>query len=198
MNKQAKSLAAQAKKLWNKRDLQGLVTLWSRANAKTVPEVWFYAGLAFNGLNNPRKAIECWRQTLQLDHFYEDPIRALAYELKESNPLGAADLFSQLVAMNQATADDLTALGEIRIRQDRLGEAQKLLEKALEWEPDNSLALIAMATVYAHVRDRNLAIEYLRKVLKCGDLDISNLQNDPEFEFLWSDREFEKLVAQSA
>lgn len=62
----------------------------------------------------------------------------------------------------------------------------------------NSLALMAMATVYAHVRDRSLTLQYLRKVIDTRDLDVSDLESDPEFEFLWHDKEFEQMVAQSA
>src|SRR5207249_4411978 len=110
-----------------------------------------------------RRAIECWRRASQLNSDYAAPVRALAHELMASDPIGASEMFAALVAMNAAQAEDLTALGEIRIKQDRLGEAQRLLQKALDLDPENSLALMAMATVYAQVRDRALTLQYLQK-----------------------------------
>lgn len=198
MNKQDKHVANRAQSLWDKRDLSPLVALCASATAAKLPEIWYFGGLGYHALGDKRKAIECWRKSIQINPRYAAPIRALSYELIESDPVGAAELFYMLVALNEANADDLTALGEIRIKQDRLGEAQRLLQKALDQEETNSLALMGMATLYAHVRDRGLTLEYLKKVLKTDDIDISDLHSDPEFEFLWSDKEFEEIVAQSA
>ena len=47
--------------------------------------------------------------------------------------------------MQRANADDFTCLGELRIKQDRLGEARRWLEQAVRLEPDNCLALLALA-----------------------------------------------------
>lgn len=198
MNRPKKNLANKAKELWDQRKLDQLAALVASPAAAKVPEVWYYGGLASNALNQKRRAIECWRTACQLNTSYAAPVRALAHEIMESDPIGASELLASLVATNEAEADDLAALGEIRIKQDRLGEAQRLLQKALELDNNNSLALMAMATVYAHVRDRSLTLQYLQKVIDTRDLDISDLESDPEFEFLWHDREFEDLVAQSA
>ncbi|MCI0639094.1 MAG: hypothetical protein L0Y72_31695 [Gemmataceae bacterium] len=198
MNKQRKTLAAKAETLWNKRDLPTLSKLCDLPHASKIPEVWFFSGLARNALGNKRGAVECWRRAIELDAQNDAAVRALAFELVNSDPVSAAELFNNLVGMNQANADDLTALAEIRIKQDRLGEAQRLLDKALKLDGKNSLALLAMATLYAQVRDKALALEYLKKVVDADQIDISELERDPEFEFLWSDREFERIVAQSA
>jgi len=198
MNRQKKSTANKAKELWEHREMARLAALVASSVAAKVPEVWYFGGLVCNAMNQKRRAIEYWRTACQLNSSYAAPKRALAHEIMNGDPIGAAELFVSLVAMNEAEADDLAALGEIRIKQDRLGEAQRLLQKALELDQGNSLALMAMATVYAHVRDRSLTLQYLQKIIDTRDLDISDLESDPEFEFLWHDREFEQLVAKSA
>jgi Tfp pilus assembly protein PilF len=121
----------------------------------------------------------------------------LAFELAEKDPVGASELFHRLIGLNRAQADDLTALGEICIKQDRLSEAQRWLERALEMDKENSLALLSMATLYAHVRGHDLVLDYLRRVAQTGDIDLADLASDPEFEFLWHDREFEEIVSEN-
>src|SRR5207245_200587 len=107
------------------------------------------------------------------------------------------ELFYHLVGLRQANADDFTCLAEIRIKQDRLGEARRWLEQALQLEPNNSLALLALATLYAQVRDSSLALDFLQKAADTEDVDLSDLACDPEFEFLWHDPKFEKIVKES-
>ncbi len=135
------------------------------------------------------------RKAKDLDPRCEAAIRALAYELVDQAPVEAAQLFGQLDGLQRANADDYTSIGEIRIRQDRLGEARRWLEHALKLEPENSLALLAMATLYAHVRDSSLTLHYLDKAAETEDIDLSDLLSDPEFEFLWHDPKFERIVS---
>ncbi|MBI3411035.1 MAG: tetratricopeptide repeat protein [Planctomycetes bacterium] len=182
-------------KLWDQRDLAKLSALSESPGSANVGTVQFYVGLAYHALNDKRKAVQCWREAIRLKPRYEAPIRALAFEFVEQNAAEAADLLSQLDGMGKADADDLTTLAEIRIKQDRLREAHRLLERALELEPNNSLSLLAMASVYAQLRDRILTLSYLNKAAATKDIDLTDLQWDPEYEFLWNDSEFTDLVA---
>ncbi len=195
MVKQEKALAKRAKEYWEDRDLSALENLRRAPGAAKVPEVLYFVGLALNALNKRREAIECWRMARVLDPQNENALRALAYELLEQAPGEAAELFYHLVGLQRANADDYTCLGEIRIKQDRLGEARRWLEQALRLQPDNSLALLALATLYAQVRDPALALDFLQKVADTEDIDLSDLASDPEFEFLWHNPKFEKIVS---
>ncbi len=194
MVKNKKSLAKRAQQYWEHRDLPALLHLYQTPGAQKVPEVLYFVGLALNARNQRREAIECWRKAKALDPRYENAIRAFAYELTEQAPADSAELFYLLVGLQRANADDFTCLGEIRINQDRLGEARRWLEHALKREPENSLALLAMATLYAQVRDRFLALDFLQKAANTKDIDLSDLGSNPEFEFLWHDPEFEKII----
>jgi tetratricopeptide (TPR) repeat protein len=195
MVQQKKALAKRAKTYWERRNLQALANLVGEPGAGKDPEVLYYAGLALNALNKRREAIECWRRARDLDPQNETTIRTLAYELMEQAPVEAAELFYHLVGLERANADDFTCLGEIRIKQDRLGEARRWLEQALRLEPTNSLALLALATLYAQVRDPSLALDFLQKAADTEDVDLSDLACDPEFEFLWHHPQFERLVS---
>jgi len=194
MVNQKKALAEQAKDHWERRNLTALDKLRRDRAAAKVPEVLYFAGLALNALNRKREAIECWRKARDLDPQYENALRALAYELSEQAPVEAAEVFYELVGLRRANADDFTCLGEIRIKQDRLGEARGCLDKALKLEPDNSLA---MATLYAQVRDAALTLDFLQKAANTADIDLSDLASDPEFEFLWHNPKFEKIVSRN-
>lgn len=195
MVKQEKALARRAEKYWEQRDLSALENLRREPGASKDPGVLYFVGLALNAHNKRREAIECWRKARELDPQNEHAIRALAYELMEQAPVDAAELFYHLVGMQRANADDFTCLGEIRIKQDRLGEAHRWLEQALQLQPDNSLALLAMATLYAQVKDPSFAVDFLQKAADTKDIDLSDLASDPEFEFLWHHPKFEKIVS---
>jgi tetratricopeptide (TPR) repeat protein len=192
-----KQIGKNAQKYWDERDFAALVRLCPSPRGGKSLEVLYFAGLAYHALDKKREAIECWRRARELFPEDEHAIRALAFELAEKDPISAADLFYHLIGLNRAQPDDLTALGEICIKQDRLTEAQRWLERALEQDQQNSLALLSMATLYAHVRGRDLALDYLRKAADTGDIDLSDLASDPEFEFLWHDAEFERIVSQN-
>ena len=190
-----KTLAKRATQYWEDRSLEELVQLSNEPGANKDPEVLYFVALALNARNKKREAIECWRKAQDLDPQHENAIRALAYELTEQAPVDSAELFYRLVGLQRANADDFTSLGEIRIKQDRLGEARRWLDHALKLEPNNSLALLAMATLYAQVQDRSLTLDYLEKTANTQDIDLSDLAYDPQFEFLWHDSKFEKIVA---
>jgi tetratricopeptide (TPR) repeat protein len=195
MVKQQKSLAEAAEKNWEARDLAALEKLRHAPGAAKVSEVQYFIGLALNALNQRREAIECWRKARDLDPQNENATRTLAYELLEQAPVNAAELFYELYASQQANADDLTCLGEIHVKQDRLGEARGWLERAIRLDPDNSLALLAMATLYAQVRDASLALDYLQKAAETDDIDLSDIASAPEFEFLWHDPRFKRIAS---
>jgi tetratricopeptide (TPR) repeat protein len=193
--KQDDRLATRARKLWDERKLDDLQQLQRDAAAARDAEALYFVGLALNALNQRREAIECWRKARKFDPQSDTILRALAYELLEQAPVEAAELFGNLVGMQRANADDLTCLGELRIKQDRLGEARRWLEQALHLEPTNSLALLALASLYAQVKDSSLALSYLQKAADTEDIDLSDLAADPEFEFLWHEPKFKKIVA---
>jgi len=196
MTKQLKTLAKRAENYWSKRDLQALVQLFHSNGANQVPQVAYFCGLAFHALNERRKAIECWRSAIKLRSNYVEPVRALAYEFEAQGQLTeAAKLFYDLIKLSAASADDLTTLGEICIKQDRMSEAQQWLNQALDLDGNNSLALLALATLYVHVQDQALALKYLRRAAETRDVDLSDLASDPEFELLWHDSEFEQVIS---
>ena len=63
------------------------------------------------------------------------------------------------------------------------------------FEPGNILALLALALLYAQVRDSSLALRYLKQAADTGEADLSDVASDPEFEFLWNDPTFERIVS---
>jgi tetratricopeptide (TPR) repeat protein len=197
MQKQQKqrNLAKRARKFWEQRDLSALESLRREPQAETVSEVQYFLGLALYALNKRRDAIQCWRRATELDPRNEDATRTLAYELVAEAPSEAEGLFFFLVGMQRATADDFTCLGEMFIRQDRLREARAWLQKAIDLDPHNTLALLALASLYAQVKDPSLALGYLKQAVETEEVDLSDVASDPEFEFLWDDPTFEQLVS---
>ena len=195
MRHSKKALAKQARRYWEQRKLSTLAALQSKPELEEVADALYFVGLALNALNKRREAIECWRKAKAVDPQHELAIRTLAYELKDQAPVEAAELYCQLLAMQRANADDFTSLGEIRIKQDRLGEARRWLEQALRLDPNNSLALLGMAMLYAQVGDSALALDFLQKAAETEDIDLSDLACDPEFEFLWHEPRFAEIVS---
>ncbi len=195
MAKQEQRLVKRAKEYWERRELSALENMQKEEGAAEIPEVLYFVGLALNALNKRRDAIKCWRKATELDPNNETAIRTLAYELMEQAPVDAAELFYRLVGSERANADDFTCLGELFIKQDRLKEAHRCLDRARRLEPENSLALLALATLYAQVRATSDALAFLQKVAATEEIDLSDLASDPEFECLWDDPKFEKIVS---
>jgi tetratricopeptide (TPR) repeat protein len=196
MARMTNPVAQQAKRLWDQRDLQGLVDLCSSEAGLHDAKTKYYGGLAYHALNDKRMAMECWREAMSLNPSYSEPIRALAYELMEREDLiDAAELFHHLIRLRNATPDDLAALGDLCIKQGRLADARRVLEQALESEPTNALALVAMATANAHMRNSTAALEFLRRAAETTELDLSDLDSDPAFHFLWHSPEFEQIIS---
>ncbi len=196
MAKQTISAAARAKHLWDRRELEALKKLCRTVEGREDARVQYYGGLAHHAAGRKRDAIDCWRQSMSLKPNYDAPIRALAHEFEhEELYIEAVPLLTTLDRLGKATADDLTLLGEIRIKQDRLAEARQYLERALELEPENSLSLLSMANLFAHWRDRSSTLQYLKRVAAIADMDMTDLADDPVFEFLWPDSTFKRLIA---
>ncbi len=196
MARATNSVARLARRLWDRRDLGALVELTADEAGSRDPTALYYAGLAFHARNNRRRAVECWREAMRLKPTYAEPVRALAYEMAAREDfIDAADLFQQLIRLRKATPDDLTALGEICIKQGRLADARKFLDQALEAEPANALALVALATANAHMRNDAAALELLRRAAETDEVDLSDLDSDPAFQFLWHIPEFEAIIS---
>lgn len=184
-----------AELLWRKAKIDELLELCPSPAGIENPKLLYYGGLAHHARGDKRTTIRCWRKALELDPIYEDVLRAFAHELSVSDKvLESASLFERLIATGRATADDWTVLGELRMKQDRMSDAARCLRRALAIEPENALALLAMATLHASMDEPDESLRYLQKTAATEDLDLSNLADDPVFEHLWNNPRFEKLV----
>jgi hypothetical protein len=82
-----------------------------------------------------------------------------------------------------------------RFDSNKIGSAKPAAgwNKRSNWSPITVSRY--MATLYAQVRDPSLTLEYLQKAAATEDVDLTDLSSDPEFEFLWHDAEFERIVS---
>lgn len=191
----ARAPNANPERLWRSSRIDEILELCPSPAKIESPKLLFYGGLAHHARGDKRTTIRCWRKALELDPTNVEVLRAFAHELSNSDKvLESASLFERLIATGKATADDWTVLGELRMKQDRMSDAARCLRRALAIEPDNALALLSMATLNASMDEPEGALKYLQKTAATNDLDLSNLADDPVFEKLWNNPQFERLV----
>lgn len=74
-------------------------------------------------------------------------------------------------------------------------EALKAYEKAIELEPDCDLAWFNRACLYSVKGDKEKALSSLEKAIELDPRNKEKVKDDEDFEFLWCDEDFIKLVA---
>jgi tetratricopeptide (TPR) repeat protein len=191
------SLAGQARRLWQKAKLSRLVELCQSPRGAKNPEVLYYGGLAYSGLNDPVRAIKCWHNAVNLRPTYDRVLRSLAYAFSDwGAPAFANHYLQRLVELGAATSDDLTLLGENLVKLNDLSRARQWLQKALQEDADNTLALLALASVYVRLGESQRALTLLKRVAESRDLDMPSLRGDPDFKPLADNREFLALTSE--
>lgn len=90
--------------------------------------------------------------------------------------------------------DDHYYQGVVLSNRGQHHEALQLFEKALRFKPDSEKVYYAMAAAHAQVHDRARALECLRKAVELDGSSRVHARQDPDFDLLRGEPEFEQLV----
>ena len=91
--------------------------------------------------------------------------------------------------------DDFYYLGVYHSNRGEYEVALKYFEEALKIQPKNEKIIYLKSSTYALLGDRHQAIENLRMAIKLEDANRIYARNDPDFESLYEEPEFQVLVS---
>jgi tetratricopeptide (TPR) repeat protein len=86
--------------------------------------------------------------------------------LLQGDLTGAAGAFAKIIEIDPTNADGWVNVGRVRVQEGNLGEARKVLERALEWKSDLARAHFFYAKVLRGEGKYDEAAKHLRVVLK--------------------------------
>jgi len=90
--------------------------------------------------------------------------------------------------------EDFFYFGVIKANEANYDEAVKFLEKALQANPKDEKVHYVMASTLAAKGDRREALEHLREAIELNATNRIYARNDPDFEPLRDDDNFQNLI----
>lgn len=90
--------------------------------------------------------------------------------------------------------EDFFYYGVIKANEANFDEAVRLLEKALQANPKDEKVHYVMASTLAAKGDRREALEHLREAIELNATNRIYARNDPDFEPLRDDDNFQNLI----
>ncbi len=90
--------------------------------------------------------------------------------------------------------EDFFYYGVIKANEANYEEAARLLEKALEATPRDEKVHYVLASTLAAKGDRRQALEHLREAIELNATNRIYARNDPDFEPLRDDENFQNLI----
>lgn len=115
-----------------------------------LPQVWNHIGLAYHGLNNPRKAAQAYEQSLRLDRNLAPAHYNLGVlHFEEGRYPEAINELGAFTALQPDEPGGWKEFGKALLRAGRLDEAERALRNALKLTPKdaeiyNELALLEL------------------------------------------------------
>ena len=90
--------------------------------------------------------------------------------------------------------EDFFYYGVIRANEANFDEAVRFLEKALEATPKDEKVHYVLASTLASKGDRREALEHLKEAIELNATNRIHARNDPDFENLRDDENFQNLI----
>ncbi len=106
----------------------------------------------------------------------------------------AASILEKLVAREPGNGAAWRTLGQARRRRKDLEGAIEAWRKALEVDPGTPSPLLGIGLTYAARKDLEHAYEWLGKAKATGRIDMTQVENSPDLEFLKADPRFAGLL----
>jgi tetratricopeptide (TPR) repeat protein len=118
-------------------------------------DAYFNAGIVLQDMKRYEEALQAYRQTLALDSVHTQACLNQGIALTElarishdpADHVAALASFDQAIALKPDDADAYTNKGNLLVELGRMGEAEVLLNKALEVDPDNPGALSSLVSL---------------------------------------------------
>lgn len=152
-------------------------------------------GIALDKSGKNDEAIKCFNKALEINPNKEEAlVNKGAIFVDEYGKYDEGIMyFDMALEINPNKEEALVGKGVVLIKSDKQ-EAIRYFDKALEINPNSGSARYNSACAYSIKGKKEKAIFNLKMAI---EIDLSNKEkakNDPEFENLWADEVFQKLV----
>ncbi|TAK64840.1 MAG: tetratricopeptide repeat protein [Bacteroidetes bacterium] len=173
-------LIRRAREIWTLEKYDEIDSVLKDLSSKDVPEVKTFIAYAFNNLGVDlhrlgkfEDAIEKYEQSLKLKPDYHE-----AY-------------------YNWGTALSDWAKQKTGEESDRLyTKACEKYEQSLKIKPDKHGALYNLACLYSLFKQKKESLINLQKAISLNAVNKEDAKSDKDFEWLWEDEEFKKIVSE--
>ena len=155
--------------------------------------------------NDLEGALRYYRRATELKPYNEDPwVFLVDVHRKLGNVAAAEEAALKVIELTsrklEASADDTIVMSRLAEAYARFGsreEAGATLNRVLELEPNDGLALYNCACTYALLGDARASLILLRRAFDSGFRTVGHwAKTDSAFESLHNDQEFQQVVAE--
>jgi serine/threonine-protein kinase len=154
---------------------------------------WLALILGYGGRTG--EALRQAQATVRMDpgfavgHFFLGTVYEMRGEYRQ-----AARAFAKAVELERDSVTYLTALGSAEALAGRHDEARRILAELTARAKNRYVSPYGIASIYAGLGDKDAAFRWLERAFAERDAGLGNLQIDPNWEPLRSDRRFQELV----
>ena len=155
--------------------------------------------------NNLDLALRFYRRAAEIKPYNEDPwVFLVDLYRKLGNVAAAQEASLRVIEIGsrklEASLEDIIVMSRLAEAYARFGsreEANATLNRVLELEPNDGLALYNCACTYALLGDGKASLLLLRRAFESGFRTVGHwAENDSAFETLHNDPEFQQVVAE--
>ncbi|MFQ6083036.1 MAG: tetratricopeptide repeat protein [Candidatus Aminicenantia bacterium] len=162
-------------------------------------------------IDNYQKAVEAYSQAMSFFH-KRDFAKAVEYFKKviekfssEKEVIDRANLYLSICESyleeeepEIKSFEDYYQYGIYHLNLGNYEQAIELLQTASQKNPKEGKVYYALADTYCLMGDNQSALSYLKKAIQQDEFFKILAQNETDFEPLWKDKEFQKLVKENA
>ncbi|MCC5943978.1 MAG: tetratricopeptide repeat protein [Bernardetiaceae bacterium] len=157
---------------------------------------WNNLGAVYFQLENYDKAINSYHKALEIKDDFEEALNNLgnAY-VKLKNYDKAISYYKKATEAKSNFYMAWNGIGTVYIHQKEYTKAKEIFEKIIKEDPSYKNAYFNLACTYSLEKNKAQALAYLQKAIALEPINKQKAQEDPDFEWLWSDADFLALVA---
>lgn len=153
-------------------------------------------GPEYSDLGNEEKALEWYKKALEINPDNYMAITNIGIQYSEKGEYEKAlEYFNRSLEIHPHYDNTLTSIG---VAYHRLGKHEKALEyynKALEENMHHDSGWFNKACLKAQLGDKEEALYLLKQAIKLNSKHKTKVKDDKDFESLWNDSQFIKLIS---
>ncbi len=158
-------------------------------------EAWNNLGLVYFNLQQYEAAENAYQKAIEIKPNFHEAwynLGLVYFNLQQYE--AAENAYQKAIEIKPEDHEAWYNLGNVYAAQKEYTKAKECFEKALEIKPDKEEAFFNLACTYSLEKNKEKALEYLQKAIELAPTNKEKAQEDPDFEWLWADVDFLKII----